>query len=249
MSFVDFDNDAGWEAIRQSQKIISFGDHDLIVGLSRSVDELVVWGGGASDDLWSGSNPDPWADLHSQDDGNRYDGDSEISEFHADAFALSKVSGNDVFSKTAREVIAKLYKMALDKPDATWQGPLGMRLTAGELLTSLEKVSFQMVSQTISGNLAETIWSRDFSSATIYFKDINDYSFNKNYIVFHELAHALVDTAGLARQYYEDGRFSDIEHQNLEKLANEYGQVLAEIVGMPYPDDSWLAEHGGTFTR
>lgn len=60
-----------------------------------------------------------------------------------------------------------------------------------------------------------------------------------NYVVYHEIAHALTDARG------QDGMLDSFK----EMYANEYGQVLAELTGALYPNDTQLNYVGGTVGR
>ena len=83
------------------------------------------------------------------------------------------------------------------------------------------------------------------ASATVYIDPnridpyLNAFGAEKglNYLVYHEISHAL-----------EDMRKYDT-HADREKITNEYGQVLAELTGAAYPDDTQLLSVGGTVAR
>jgi hypothetical protein len=260
MSFLESDYDNAWSALRGNQVPIAYGDHDLLIGASRSettVSELVVFPPDP-DDTSRGGWSDPWyqppgdeQDVGSGGADNTLEAFQAMSE--AQAFAESKLGGAS--GEVASQLLSalKLLHFAANAYQWTVKGPFGETLSNLELASALKKMEFHLgPHDNDKVDAAYTKWREDgsgkvdiyFSIATEKYTQYTDafgMIIGYYYTIFHELGHAMTDTFDMLK----GGR-------NLaaaEVFANEYGQVLAEIAGLPYPSDEQLAQVGGTMPR
>ena len=141
-----------------------------------------------------------------------------------------------------------LYAAAkLADPATMWPAPNGNWLTQPEFLQSLEHINIIIgIPPNTSFDAYTVVTGSTTDMNTIYidpnklFDDIAGFGPVEgiNYTIYHEFGHAVIDgEAGW-------------NNPNREAIANEYGQLLADIVGAQYPDDAELnSQPTGTVDR
>lgn len=226
-------------------------NEDLLTGASYgtavTVQELVVVASsGGGNDQWA--NWDDYQYYYSQDPEETGTFEEWTAQFEqeADQFGSDHVTGdpNLAVYQQAKQAMTALYAAAkLADPATLWPAPGGAYMTQAQFLQSITQTNIVIAPITLTGIDAYT--DVNGSTNVIYIDpsrlsdDISGFGAVKglNYTIYHEIAHASV--AGEAGW----------NNPNREAIANEYGQLFAEIVGAQYPTDSELSQAGGTVPR
>lgn len=170
----------------------------------------------------------------------------EVSDFGA---AHVQGDPNTIAYQQARQAMEALYATAklsvLSNSESFFPATPGETLTWTELVQSLESTIIVVGVHDYQQAPAFTLDYPNGGDNIIYIDPnrlssyVNAFGVEEgtNYVIYHELAHASVDG--------EDGQ----NLSNREPIANEYGQMLAGIVGAAYPTDTELGSVGGTVSR
>jgi hypothetical protein len=166
----------------------------------------------------------------------------EAIQAGTNAYTTDSSTAGAIVKSFAQSALQRLY-LAGASTQAPVSGPLGDSMTMGEA------ANFRLVNIVIGPHAqAPPAYTQAYAdgSANIYIDPnrlgayTTEFGQEKglNYVIYHELGHAMVD----ARAY-------DSQPSIREQYANEYGQVLAEVTGAVYPNDTELGSVGGTVSR
>ncbi|MFC3077790.1 calcium-binding protein [Phenylobacterium terrae] len=161
---------------------------------------------------------------------------------------------------TIENVIADLKYLALTASNnmATINTPLAYLpgndpLTSLDLNVAVSRVKFVLTTAAVPPRGAATQWSStDVNTATVTIT-INPFAITQpqfawgeqkgiNYVIFHELGHALNESMNFMKQL----GYPSVVDPSFEAFANTAGQGLAKALGFDYPTESELQGAGGT---